>query len=63
MAVARALAVRTTGPPACATRVRRLPALRNKETDELKLPTAFHLLLGTAQGKGIRWGRLGDAGS
>ena len=38
---------------------KRLPALRNKETDELKLPTAFHLLLGTAQGKGIRWGRLG----
>ena len=39
--------------------MRRLPALRNKETDEVKLPTAFHLLLGTAQGKGIRWGRLG----
>jgi len=23
------------------------------------LPSAFHLLLGTAQGKGIRWARLG----
>ena len=39
--------------------MRRLPALRNKETDEVKLPSAFHLLLGTAQGKGIRWARLG----
>ena len=53
----------SSGAPAlCITRptpLRRLPALRNKETDEVKLPSAFHLLLGTAQGKGIRWARLG----
>ena len=38
---------------------RRLPAVRNRETDELKLPSSFSMLLGTAQGKGIKWGRLG----
>ena len=37
----------------------RMPALRNKATGELKLPAAYGLLLGTAQGKGIPWGRLG----
>lgn len=38
---------------------KRLPALRDKSTDEVRLPNSFHLLLATAQGKGIRWGRLG----
>jgi len=37
----------------------RRPALRNKATGELKLPSSYGLLLGTAQGKGIPWGRLG----
>ncbi len=37
----------------------RRPALRNKATGELKLPSSYHLLLGTAQGKGVPWGRLG----
>lgn len=30
-----------------------------KKTDELKLPRSFQLLLGTAQGKGIKFGQLG----
>ena len=34
-------------------------AMRNKATGEQKLPPSFSLLLGTAQGKGITWGRLG----
>ena len=33
--------------------------MRNKATGEQKLPPSFSLLLGTAQGKGISWGRLG----
>lgn len=37
----------------------RRPALRNKATGELKLPGSYGLLLGTAQGKGVPWGRLG----
>ena len=37
----------------------RKPALRNKATGELKLPSSYGLLLGTAQGKGVPWGRLG----
>lgn len=37
----------------------RRPALRNKATNELKLPSTYHVLLGTAQGKGVPWGRLG----
>jgi tubulin--tyrosine ligase len=37
----------------------RRPALRNKATGELKLPANYALLLGTAQGKGVPWGRLG----
>ena len=37
----------------------RRPALRNKATGELKLPSNYGLLLGTAQGKGVPWGRLG----
>ena len=31
----------------------------NPKPNQVKLPSAFHLLLGTAQGKGIRWARLG----
>lgn len=30
-----------------------------RKTDELKLPRSFQLLLGTAQGKGIKFGQLG----
>lgn len=37
----------------------RRPALRNKATGEMKLPSSYGLLLGTAQGKGVPWGRLG----
>ena len=37
----------------------RRPALRNKATGETKLPATYSLLLGTAQGKGVPWGRLG----
>lgn len=37
----------------------RKAALRNKATGELKLPSNYGLLLGTAQGKGVPWGRLG----
>ena len=37
----------------------RKPALRNKATGEMKLPSSYGLLLGTAQGKGVPWGRLG----
>ena len=34
-------------------------AVRNKASGVLKLPSSYSLLLGTAQGKGIQWGRLG----
>ena len=37
----------------------RKAAMRNKATGELKLPSSYGLLLGTAQGKGVPWGRLG----
>ena len=37
----------------------RRAALRNKSTGEMKLPPSYGLLLGTAQGKGVPWGRLG----
>ncbi|KAL1507876.1 hypothetical protein AB1Y20_007483 [Prymnesium parvum] len=37
----------------------RRSALRNKADGVLKLPSSYHLLLGTAQGKGLQWGRLG----
>ena len=37
----------------------RKAALRNKATGELKLPSTYALMLGTAQGKGVPWGRLG----
>lgn len=37
----------------------RKAALRNKATGEMKLPSTYSVLLGTAQGKGVPWGRLG----
>ena len=37
----------------------RRAALRNKATGEMKLPASYNVLLGTAQGKGVPWGRLG----
>jgi len=37
----------------------RLPAERDRATNVVMLPNTFNLLLGTAQGKGINWSRLG----
>ena len=37
----------------------RLPAARDRATDEVWLPGSFDLLLGTAQGKGLKWAQLG----
>lgn len=37
----------------------RLFAERDRATDVVQLPDTFNLLLGTAQGKGIAWNRLG----
>ena len=37
----------------------RKAAMRNKSTGEMRLPPSYSLLLGTAQGKGVPWGRLG----
>jgi hypothetical protein len=37
----------------------RLSAERDRATDVVHLPDTFNLLLGTAQGKGIAWSRLG----